>query len=133
MKRKAAATTLFQQGVANSDGGSGNGGSGADPVVAVQTGTNLIISPADGTFTLDTLGLFTGDPATGVASSTSATNADRILIPQPNGTMKTYFYHATLGWVNSSFQPAGTLSFPPGTPFYIVRKAPRAAFGWQTP
>ena len=133
VKRKAALTTIFQQGVANSDGGSGNGGAGADPVVPVQTGTNLMISPAQGTFTLSSLGLYTGDPATGVAAATSATNADRILVPQPNGTMKTYFYHPTLGWVNSSLQPAGTLSFPPGTPFYVVRKAPRAPFGWQIP
>lgn len=134
LKRKAASvTTLFQQGILNSEGGSGNGGAGATPVVAVVTGTNLVTSPADRPVTLADLGLHTGDPATGVASATTAANADRIIVPQPNGTQKTYFYHPTMGWVTSAFQPAGTLVFPPGTAFYIVRKAPRDAFPWQIP
>ncbi len=134
LKRKAASvTTLFQQGILNSEGGSGNGGAGATPVVAVVTGTNLVTSPADRPVTLADLGLYTGDPATGVASATTAANADRIIVPQPNGTQKTYFYHPTMGWVTSAFQPAGTLVFPPGTAFYIVRKAPRDAFPWQIP
>lgn len=134
IKRKSTAgTTLFQQGVLNTDGGVGNGGQGAAPKVPVATGTNLVTSPADKTVTLADLGLFTGDPATGVTSATTSTNADRIVVPQPNGTMKTYFYHPTLGWVTSSFQPAGTLAFPPGTTFYIIRKDPRPPFEWQTP
>ncbi|RYD20036.1 MAG: hypothetical protein EOP88_16635 [Verrucomicrobiaceae bacterium] len=133
LKRKAASvTTLFQQGILNSDGGTGNGGAGAPPVVAVVTGTNLVTSPADRPVTLEDLGLYTGDPATGVAPATTAANADRIIVPQPNGTQKTYFYHPTMGWITSAFQPAGNLVFPPGTAFYIIRKAPRPAFPWQT-
>lgn len=134
LKRKSnAALTLFQQGVLNTGGGTGNGGVGATPILPVQTGTNLVTSPADRTVTLADLRLFTEDPATGVASATSAANADRIVVPQPNGTSKTCFHHPTLGWITSAFQAAGSLEFPPGTVFYIIRKAPALPFAWQVP
>lgn len=133
--QSATALTLFQQGVVLA-GVNSTPGSGPATIVPVETGTNLVTSPADRSVTIAQLGLYTGNPATGVASGVNASSADRLVIPQPNGTMKTYYYfsNGTVSmWVDSSSRPAGTISLPPGTPFYIVRKAPRAAFPWALP
>jgi uncharacterized repeat protein (TIGR01451 family) len=133
--QSASALTLFQQGVVLAGVNSTPGG-GPATIVPVETGTNLVTSPADRSVTITQLGLYTGNPATGVASGVNASSADRLVIPQPNDTMKTYYYfsNGTVSmWVDSSSRPAGTVSLPPGTPFYIVRKAPRAPFPWALP
>ncbi len=135
-RRKAAGSlTLFQQGVVLPGHGSTAGAAQA-AIVPVETGTNLLTTPADRSVTLDALGLYTGNPATGAAPGINASSADRLVIPQPNGSMRTYFYYkngAAEGWVDASYRPAGTLVLAPGTPFYLLRKSPRTPFAWVLP
>lgn len=87
--------------------------------------------------TLSALNLYTGDPATGVASGLNPSQGDNLLVVNPDGSVTTYFYYfkANLysGWVDANgFTLAGNTLIPPGSAFFLNRQAP-GAFNWTIP
>lgn len=85
--------------------------------------------------TLSSLNLYTGNPATGLVGGSNPAAADNLVIPSATG-MDLYFYcnvPGYLGWYDGAFNPAGNKIVPPGSAFYIKRKAPNAAFNWIIP
>lgn len=83
---------------------------------------------------LDGLGLFTGDPATGVASGLNPSEADNLIRVNADGTTSRFFYlesGGTTGWYSSTYQVAGAELIAPGQAFYLLRRASNgAAFDW---
>lgn len=80
------------------------------------------------------LGLYTGDPATGLQGGTTANAADTVTIYNPNtGVAAVYFYNSS----NSSWRTGITLSdnvtVPEGAAVLIARKNGRLPFTWYVP
>lgn len=106
-----------------------------DTYLPVLPGLNLVgnVYPTD-SLTLGTSGLFTGDPATGLAGGSNV-SADKVLIY--NGTTYDTYYYKTqglggIGWrstASSSADASGTL-IPAGTSILIQRATDRAGFYW---
>lgn len=133
-RRATAPLTLFQQGVI-----SGNGG--AHPlIVPVESGVNLLCLPfISEPLTLDELGLYTGNSATGVAGGARYTETDTVRVPEPGGSITVHYYstnrhttgNLTGDWYTSKLKASGGTVFKPGTAFYIHRTGP--AFPWRVP
>jgi hypothetical protein len=106
-------------------------------VVTVDSGYNLVGTLKSSTaLSLSALNLYTGDPATGLANGLNPTTSDNLLVVQPNGATKTYFYYKDAqseGWLDGSFTPANTAQIAPGSAFFIHRKAANAPFNWTIP
>ncbi len=104
----------------------------------ITPGYNLV-----GTFkclnalTLSELGLYTGDPGTGLAAGTDPNTADNVLLITPDSLTKSYFYvdapGLPEGWYDWTYQLANDVTIEPGSAFFINRKAPRPSFNWQIP
>jgi len=111
----------------------------------VKTGTTLVPIQADynylgtlktrTTLTLEQLGLYTGDSATGIAESTNPTDADNLLIIDANGATQLYWYSAIggfEGWRDVLMNPVGTTAIAPGSAFFLNRKSDTGFF-WEIP
>lgn len=105
--------------------------------VPVEGGDNLIAAPRDRALTLDLLGLYTGDPATGVRGALNAVSADNLIVVNPNGSTTSYFYSTRVGftgWRTVSLAASGNVVIPAGGSFYLRRKGtPAAPFSWSVP
>jgi hypothetical protein len=104
----------------------------------VFVGLNIVGNPYAAPMTLGTSNLFTGNPATGVASGT-ATSADEVRVF--NGlTYDTYYYSdgglVGAGWRKQGSNPAnadqGATPIPVGVAILVSRKAP-GDFNWVSP
>jgi len=98
-----------------------------------QVGTLKSLSP----MTLNTLNLYTGNPATGIASGLNLTVSDNLLVVRPDGTTASYFYFKNNkgqeGWLDSLFNPAGNTPVPAGSAFFIKRQPVNGSFVWTIP
>ncbi|MCB1094131.1 MAG: right-handed parallel beta-helix repeat-containing protein, partial [Verrucomicrobiae bacterium] len=115
-----------------------------DLCAPIEEGFNLIgIAAANTDLRLGLLehigSLYTGDPASGMASGVNATDADTLWIVDPvSGSIVRYFHNGT-GWFDAQYHSAGNVSLPPGAAFYINRKARNGvspednAFAWKIP
>ncbi len=103
----------------------------------VEQGFNLVGTIKSNTaLTLDGLGLFTDNPATGVAKGLNPLVSDNLLIFNADGSTSLYFYldfGGSSGWVNDAYAPSGTVSIAPGSSFYLNRRAANPAFNWTIP
>jgi len=81
---------------------------------------------------LDQLGLL----ASGFAGGENADLADNVLKFNPDGSTTTYFYWnlpGYEGWHDYGFQPAGHVTFAPGSVFMLYRLPSSAYFEWTLP
>lgn len=107
--------------------------------IPIGPGTNLIANVyAAGTLTLENSGLYTGDPATGLADGPSISTADEVRMF--DGTTIEKFYYKRngtggTGWRSSgnAIRDAGKTPIPSGTAIYVVRKSGRPAWVWTVP
>lgn len=102
----------------------------------MEQGYNLAGTGATRPVRLDSLGLFTGNPATALAAAANAVDADNILVMNPNGSNSSYFRFSSggqNGWRDSAFNDSAGVLIAPGSAIYIHRKDPRAAFAWTLP
>lgn len=135
-RRSAGALTLFQQGVPAGEGA-------AQPlIVPVERGTNLVCLPfTSGPVTLDQLGLYTANKATGLAGGVRHGEADNVNIPQPDGTTEIHYYstnfhttkNAAGAWYSSKLKASGGTVLFPGAVLTIKRQTALPAFPWRTP
>jgi uncharacterized repeat protein (TIGR03803 family) len=107
-------------------------------VAPIEPGFNLLGTLKSlSSLTLNSLNLFTGDPATGVASGLNPVSGDNVLVIQSNGSAATYFYFqnaaGTQGWFDATFNAADNLPIPPGSAFFVHRKSTIGAFNWTIP
>src|SRR5262249_18446335 len=89
------------------------------------------------TMTLDSLNLYTGNPATGFASGLNLAGSDNVLIVQPDGSTATYFYFKDTkgheGWLDGRFNLVGSTPIPAGSAFFIKRLTAHGSFNWLNP
>lgn len=106
-------------------------------VVTVDLGNNLVGTlKSASTMTLSGLNLYTGDPATGLASGLNPIGSDNVLVVKADGSTSTYFFYKDStyqGWLDAAFNPADAAQITPGSAFFIRRKAPNTAFNWTIP
>jgi len=101
-------------------------------VAPVETGYNLVGTLKSLTdVTLANLGLYTGNPATGLASGTRPGTADSLLVQQADGSSKTYFYLTSVGWFDNVGNPSDTVTMKAGSAFFIKRNG--SPFSWTIP
>ncbi len=96
---------------------------------------NLVSNPYPlNSVTLAASGLFTGNAATGVVGSNTATNADTVGILNPATGLTTFYFYSTL---NNRWQTGGVDSsnvvIPEGAGVLITRKLGRPGFSWVVP
>ncbi len=104
--------------------------------VPISVGTNIIGNVFAAPMTLQTSGIYTGDPSTGIAGGT-ATTADQVLVW--NGTGYDIYYYQTAGIGGTGWRKAGaqtvdasSATIPVGASFIIKRNA-QTAFDWAIP
>lgn len=106
-------------------------------VAPVEAGFNLVGTIKSlTTLTLSTLGLYTGDTATGISSGSTPALCDNVLIAKPDGSTTTYFYlkvGSFEGWYDTAGNPSASLPIAPGSAFIIKRQAANGAFNWTIP
>lgn len=106
-------------------------------VVTVDVGNNLVGTlKSASTVTLSGLNLYTGDPATGLASGLNPIGSDNVLVVKADGSTSTYFFYkdsSYQGWLDAAFNPADAAQIAPGSAFFIRRKTPNTAFNWTIP
>lgn len=86
--------------------------------------------------TLDDLGLYTGDPGTGVMAGSDLDEADNVIMMLPSGATISYFYcdFPTLeGWRDVLYQPAGQTPIPVGSAFFVKLQPAHSPFRWTRP
>jgi uncharacterized protein (TIGR02597 family) len=99
----------------------------------VFTGLNVLGTLSAAGMTLDSSGLYNGTSA--LTASNDSSTADLVMIY--NGSVpSTYWYYdgslgGSPGWVDSNFQPAGSVVIAAGTAFVVSRKG--APFNWSLP
>jgi hypothetical protein len=109
--------------------------------IQITTGTNLrpLVLPVE--TKLSELGLYTGDPATGLVASENGivSQSDNVRVTV-NGVTSTYFYSSSdlgsgPGWYDTSFQYAGDQILPVGAALIIKRSNPvnSSPFVWKSP
>lgn len=108
-----------------------------DPTLAeIAPGYSLVGSvSAFGPRRLADLDLYTGDPATGLASGRNPTEADTIELVGTT-TPGAYFYlnvPGYEGWYDWAYRPAGNTLLPVGCALLVNRKSPRGLFFWNIP
>jgi hypothetical protein len=107
-------------------------------VAPVQPGYNLVgtlksLSPVS----LSALNLYTGDPASGLASGGNTADSDTLLVVQPDGTTATYFYYqdnlGNEGWLDANYNLSADVLINAGSAFFIHRLPINGAFSWTIP
>jgi uncharacterized protein (TIGR02597 family) len=84
--------------------------------------------------TLANSGLYTGDPATGVAGGASATAADAVVIlDTATGNSLSYFYNTTANQWRRGTTDSSNVVIPEGAAVLVTRKAGRGEFSWYIP
>lgn len=106
-----------------------------EPVLTtIEPGLNLVgtalvrASPP-----LSDLGLYSGDPATGLMGGESLALADHVIVVAADGTKAEYFYSTlpgALGWRDRVGAMADAVTFPAGSAFFIDRTSNEPAFDW---
>lgn len=80
------------------------------------------------------LGLYTGDPSTGVVGGSSATAADNVTIFNPStGVSTVYFYNTTASQWRTGLTASDNVTIPDGSAVLITRKNGRSPFTWYIP
>jgi hypothetical protein len=106
-------------------------------VAPIEVGYNLVGTLKSlSNLSLSALNLYTGNPATGLASGLNPSTADSLIVVQPDGSTKTYFYfkNASLqGWYDGTFNSAAAVQINAGSAFYIRRLPANGAFDWAIP
>jgi hypothetical protein len=106
-------------------------------VAPIEAGFNLVGTlKSFTTLALGTLNLYTGNPATGVASGLNLATSDNILILRPDGSTASYFYFKNTqseGWFDALFNSAANTPIPPGSAFFIHRLNANGPFDWTIP
>jgi hypothetical protein len=109
------------------------------PRVPIQGGYNLV-GTVKGCrqLRLADLGLWTGDPGTGLACGLNPRDADNLITCAPGGALAVYFPFCFEladfeGWYTSGYEPADDVLIGPGTAFFIYRKEGRPPFWWTIP
>jgi hypothetical protein len=107
-------------------------------VVPLQRGYNLLGTLKSlSSVALANLNLFTGNANTGVIGGLNPSQADNLIVVNPNGSVTTYFYYNNpsvyQGWVNANgFSLSGATLIPPGSAFFINRQT-SGGFNWTIP
>ena len=81
------------------------------------------------------LNIYTGNPTTGVYAADNPAQADNLILVGP-ADAGIYWYCNVLnyeGWYDTEYHPANTVMIPPGSAFFVKRKAPHGAFNWIIP
>jgi hypothetical protein len=107
----------------------------------VVTGYNLVGTLKSlSSLSLAGLNLYTGNPATGLASGLNPNLGDNLLVVQPDGSTTTYFYYKNPnvvggpeGWVDAAFNFVPNVRIRAGSAVFIVRKAQQGGFTWTIP
>jgi hypothetical protein len=107
-------------------------------VAPVQPGYNLVGTLKSlSALPLSALNLYTGDPATGLASGGNTVDSDILMVIQPDGTAATYFYYkdnqGNEGWLDANYNLSADVPINPGTAFFIHRLPTSAGFNWIIP
>jgi uncharacterized protein (TIGR02597 family) len=107
--------------------------------VPIVVGNNLIGNVYAANLTLQSSGLYTGNPATGLVSGDEPSTSDQVLLW--NGAGYTTYYYQTAppaaggsGWRNATdvFGDASATSIPVGIGL-IIKRSNGAAFDWKVP
>ncbi len=105
--------------------------------ITVKPGLNFVgLGHSSRSITLDELGLYTGDPQTGIQSAVNPSEGDNIVLYSADGSSKTYFYleyRNVKGWFRFDYTPAGDVSINPGQGFFISRLPGSSSFEWVPP
>jgi hypothetical protein len=107
-------------------------------VAPIEPGFNLVGTLKSlSSVNLSALSLYTGNPATGLASGVSASSSDNLMVIKPDGTTTTYFYYNQpglfSGWVDGALHPAANVSIPAGSAFFIKRQSSAGQMDWTIP
>lgn len=100
----------------------------------IEPGLNLLGSASTrNSAPLSTLGLYTGNAATGVRAGETLATADRIVVIKPDGTQAQYYYSnapGLTGWRDAEGNPAESVTFPAGSAFFLDRDLAAPGFAW---
>jgi hypothetical protein len=106
-------------------------------IVPVEPGFNILGTlKSSSNLPLSALNLYTGNIGTGIASGLNLTDSDVLLLVQPDGSTRSFFYFknsAYRGWLDAGFKPADNTLINAGTSFFIRRKAANGPFYWTIP
>jgi hypothetical protein len=105
--------------------------------VPVEPGFNILGTlKSSSNLPLSALNLYTGDLNTGIASGLNLVDSDVLLMLQPDGSTRSFFYFknaAFSGWLDASFNSADLTLVNAGTCFFIRRKPSNGPFFWTIP
>lgn len=80
------------------------------------------------------IGLYTGNPSTGLVGGTSATAADTVTVYNPaTGVGTLYFYNTSANQWRTGLSDASNVTIPEGSAVLITRKSGRSPFTWYIP
>jgi hypothetical protein len=104
----------------------------------IEPGYNLVGTLKSlSNLTLETLNIYTGDPATGLASGGNTAQTDTLLVVQPDGTTATYFYYqdnfGNQGWLDANYNPSANVLINAGSAFFVHRLTENGPFNWTIP
>jgi uncharacterized protein (TIGR02597 family) len=107
--------------------------------IPILPGNNLVGNVYAANLTLQSSGLYTGNPTTGLASGDEASTSDQVLLWNGGGYTTYYFQTAPLaaggsGWRNANdvFADASATVIPVGYSMF-VKRSNGAAFNWVVP
>ena len=105
--------------------------------VPVYPGYNLVGTlKGSKNMMLSELGLYTGNPATGLQGGLNTSAADTLLVVRPDSSTITYFYLTSSGnegWHDVNYANADTTTIPAGSAFFVNRKSASGLFHWYIP
>ena len=109
----------------------------AATIVPVEPGFNALGTlKSSSNVPLSALNLYTGNATTGVSSGLNLTDSDLVMLLQPDGSTRSYFYFKNpsfAGWLDATFNPADSTLVNAGTCFFIRRKPSNGPFYWTIP
>ena len=107
-------------------------------IAPIEPGHNLVGTlKSISNLTLATLNIYTGNPATGLASGRNTADSDTLLMVQSDGTTATYFYYkdnsGNQGWLDANYNPSANVPINAGSAFFVHRLTRNGSFNWLIP